>query len=403
MIELFSANKQKVPVKIWRNGINEVESGCIDQAINASNHPAIFSHVVLAPDCHQGYGLPVGGVAALENVVSPNMVGVDIACGMLAFKTNLKSDNLTEEVLRKIVKKIKQDVPMGKVHQSTNRWSNEACRLVSVYEKKCKANNLVQNPNIVTPAVYSQLGTLGGGNHFIEIQKDTDENIWIMVHSGSRNLGHRVATYYHNLAKELCKKWKVQLPHVDLAYLPTNTIEGESYLNDMTFCEQFSFENRICMLRDIISAFNDCGDFEVKDNFEEVINIHHNYVALENHFGKNVWVHRKGATSAKRGEMGIIPGSMSESSYIVKGKGCIHSFMSCSHGAGRKMSRKKAKNTLSMDKFREDMKNIVSVDVNEGHLDECGDAYKNINSVMQLQNDLVEIVVTLMPIANCKG
>ena len=188
MFELFSDKKQLVPIKIWRNDISEVEAGCIDQAINASNHPAIFSHVALAPDCHQGYGLPVGGVAAFENVVSPNCVGVDIACGMLAFKTKMKASSLTEKQLKQIVQQIKRDIPMGHAHQKTNRWLNDAKVLIEEYEKKCKDGGLIENPNITTNAVYSQLGTLGGGNHFIEIQKDTDDNVWIMVHSGSRNL-----------------------------------------------------------------------------------------------------------------------------------------------------------------------------------------------------------------------
>ncbi len=413
MFELFSDKKQIVPIKIWRGGIYEVEHGCIEQAINASNHPAVFSHVVLAPDCHQGYGLPVGGVACFEDVVSPNCVGVDIACGMLAFKTNVKVSDLTTQQLEQIVAKIKHDIPMGPSHQKTDRWSQVAEHMVLEYHKTCKKDHLNVNPNITPSAVYAQLGTLGGGNHFIEIQKDTDDNVWIMVHSGSRNLGHRVATYYHKLAKELCNKWKVQLPHMDLAYLPTNTVEGKSYLNDMRFCETFSFQNRICMLRDILYAFSNYveeayPEHKIKQTSftsgeMKVINIHHNYVALENHFGKNVWVHRKGATSAKVGELGIIPGSMGSTSYIVKGKGNIHSFMSCSHGAGRTMSRKQAKLTLSFDDFEEQMKDIVSVDVNENHLDESPMAYKPIQEVMELQKDLVSIVVELTPIANCKG
>ena len=232
-----------------------------------------------------------------------------------------------------------------------------------------------------------------------------------MIHSGSRNIGHKIATYYHSLAKELCNKWKLQLPHMDLAYLPVDTLEGKSYLNDMYFCEQFSFQNRLCMLKDILYAFSRY----IEDSYKEhainemsfknmgVINIHHNYVALENHFEKNVWVHRKGATSAKKGQLGIIPGSMGSSSFIIRGKGNKESFMSCSHGAGRTMSRKKAKEVNTIDEFKERMQGIVSNDINKNHLDESPMAYKDISEVMLLQEDLVEIVHELTPLANCKG
>jgi tRNA-splicing ligase RtcB len=344
MIELFSDKKQLHPVKIWRNYITEVEHGCIQQAINASNHPALFSHVALAPDCHQGYGLPVGGIAAFDGVVIPNAVGVDIACGMLSFNTGQDASDYTYDDLLDIVKEVKKIIPMGPKHQKTDKWLKKAQDLVYKYQAKCIDHDLEDNPNITVAATYAQLGTLGGGNHFIEFQENEEGKLNIMIHSGSRNLGHRVAKYYHQQAKELCNKWKISLPTTDLAYLPVDTLEGGSYLNDMKFCENFSFENRICMLRDILYLFaakngkfpysrnaimNTASESFTKDL--GAINIHHNYAALENHFGKNVWVHRKGATSAKKNELGIIPGSMGSFSYIVKGKGNPMSFMSCSH------------------------------------------------------------------------
>ena len=416
MITLFSEKKQLHPVKIWRNDITEVEHGCIQQAINASNHPALFSHVVLALDCHQGYGLPVGGIAAFDGVVIPNCVGVDVSCGMLSFNTGQDASDYTYDDLLDIVKGVKKIIPMGPKHQTTDRWFTPASEMVYEYQNICKEQKLTLNPNITVAATYAQCGSLGGGNHFIEFQENELGHLNIMIHSGSRNLGHRVATYYHKLAKEMCNKWKISLPTTDLAYLPTDTVEGKSYLNDMTFCSNFSFENRICMLRDILTLFADKNDKfpyskdAIKNTPSEsftknlgAINIHHNYAALENHFGKNVWVHRKGATSAKKGELGIIPGSMGSFSYIVKGKGNPMSFMSCSHGAGRTMSRKAAKEKFTMDEFESAMSGIASVDVNENHLDESPKAYKDIEQVMELQEDLVEIVHTLTPLANCKG
>jgi len=345
--------------------------------------------------------------------VIPNAVGVDIACGMLSFNTHKKASDYTYDNLLETVKKVKEVIPMGPKHQKTDRWFTPAQALVLEYQKICKDKKLTMNPNITVSATYAQLGTLGGGNHFIEFQENEDGELNIMIHSGSRNLGHRVATYYHKLAKEMCNKWKISLPTTDLSYLPVDTVEVKSYLNDMKFCEKFSFENRICMLRDILGMLyeGDHGSLEaIKNTTSEffaaklgAINIHHNYAALENHFGKNVWVHRKGATSAKKNEIGIIPGSMGSFSFIVKGKGNPMTFMSCSHGAGRTMSRKDAKAKFNMEDFACQMTGIASVDVNETHLDESPGAYKDINEVMELQEDLVEIVHTLTPLANCKG
>ncbi len=412
MFVIYDEEKQKVPIYVWRNSIEELEESCLEQAINAANHPAVFHHVALAPDCHTGYGLPVGGICALEKAVSPNFVGVDIACGVLAYKTPLKVDDIKDH-LHTIVSQIKRDIPMGFNHQKDlNKWKSVAEKLVFTYKTKCNLENIEPNQNINVDVVSSSIGSLGGGNHFLELQKDEEDNVWIMIHSGSRNIGKKVADKFHKKAKELCKQWHVNLPNDDTAFLPVETNEGQAYLADMNFCVEFSYMNRICMLHDIIYAINRSvphSDFNgILNNINnynqlDIINIHHNYVAIEHAYGANVWVHRKGATSAKRNEIGIIPGNMADKSYIVQGKGNEKSFQSCSHGAGRTMSRKKAKQELSMDEFKEKMKDIVSLDVKKDNLDESPMAYKDINEVMNLQEDLVDIIYVLTPIANCKG
>jgi tRNA-splicing ligase RtcB len=250
-----------------------------------------------------------------------------------------------------------------------------------------------------------QLGTLGGGNHFIEIQKDNDEFIWVMIHSGSRNLGYKVAKHYNKLAQDLCKKWYSNIPEFKgedgLAFLPLDTQEGYDYMKEMNYALDFAYANRLHMLENIKKAFLNV----VECTFEPEINIHHNFAQLEHHFGHNVVIHRKGATSAKEGQLGIIPGSQGTSSYIVKGKGNRESFMSCSHGAGRKMSRKKARETLNLEEEKKKLDDIEVLHAirHKNNLDEASSAYKDINIVMKEQSDLVEPIVELKPLAVVKG
>ena len=269
-----------------------------------------------------------------------------------------------------------------------------------------------------------QLGTLGGGNHFIEIQKGSDGYIWIMIHSGSRNLGYKVAKHYNQLAQELCKKWYSNIPEFKgedgLAFLPLDTPEGQAYLLEMNYALQFAYANRKLMIERVKDAFGitlgvkcSFNTMKIAHNFnksgilefESEINIHHNFAQLENHFGQNVVVHRKGATSAREGELGIIPGSQGTASYIVKGKGNLESFKSCSHGAGRRMSRKKARENLNLDEEikKLDEQGILHAIRHKNNLDEASSAYKNIDIVMKEQKDLVDIVVKLQPLAVVKG
>lgn len=389
---------KNVPVKSW---CNNPEEGAVEQAINLSSLPFIFKQVCLMPDTHQGYGMPIGGVIACKNVVIPNAVGVDIGCGMIAVKTNMKSCNMYPFMIKKIFGGskeykggIRSRIPVGFSHHSKKQeWEgfNEAPN-IPIIQQELEASK-------------KQLGTLGGGNHFIEIQKDNNDYVWFMIHSGSRNFGYKIAKEYNQKAQQLCKMWYSNIPPIKgedgLAFLPIGTKEAEEYIKAMNFALKFALQSRKHMMNNVILSAREHLNFEV----EQEINIHHNYAGIENHFGQNVWVHRKGATSAKEGQLGIIPGSQGTASYIVKGKGNLESFMSCSHGAGRRMSRKKAQKTLNLE---EEIKKLDTQGIVHGirtikDLDEASSAYKDISVVMEEQKDLVDIIVKLTPLAVIKG
>lgn len=370
------------------------EQGAVNQAINISHHPWLIGNVCLMPDTHEGYGMPIGGVAALYNAICPNMVGVDIGCGMLAVKTNLKVEEVNIENLKKIMGKIRERVPVGFNHHSTQQLS-------PVFADETW-NNTVVCLREFQSARY-QIGTLGGGNHFIEIQKDENDNVWFMIHSGSRNLGKKVADFYNHQAIDMCNYWKhSEIVKNELAVLPLETAQAQAYLKEMNICLQFAYENRMLMAQRIMDSFAD-----VLPNFNnmQMINIHHNYAAIEHHYGKDVWVHRKGATLAREGTIGIIPGSQGTCSYIVEGLGNEASLCSCSHGAGRKMSRIKAKQILTVEEEakRLDDLGIIHSIRNVNDLDEAPSAYKDIDTVMEEQNDLVKILVKLTPLGVVKG
>jgi tRNA-splicing ligase RtcB len=382
-------NKIKNNILSW---CNEPEQGAIDQAINISKHPWLVGNVCLMPDTHQGYGMPIGGVVALDKAICPNMVGVDIGCGMLAARTNLT--DIDTENLKTILDKIREKVPVGFKHHETAQSSD-------LFKSTMWDTTLVCKEEF--ESAQRQLGTLGGGNHFIEIQRGDDGYIWIMIHSGSRNLGKKVADYYNKVAVRLCDVWKHEkIIKDELAVLPMQTKEFNDYYNEMQLCLMFAHENRQLMLQRIKESFEEILPFV---NWFDEINIHHNYASLENHFGKNVWVHRKGATAAREGQLGIIPGSQGTCSYIVRGLGNKASMMSCSHGAGRKMSRKAARENLDLkaEQERLDKQGILHAIRNIEDLDEASSAYKDIDVVMEEQKDLVEICVKLTPLAVIKG
>jgi tRNA-splicing ligase RtcB len=374
---------ERIPIKMW---IEDIEDGALAQARNLANLSFAFKWVAIMPDSHQGYGMPIGGVMATDQVIVPNAVGVDIACGVRAVKTSLTE--IDTETMKTIMGKVREAIPTGfNHHKEAQPWGG-----------------FDQAPDIMViqrelPSARKQLGTLGGGNHFIEIQRGDDGHIWLMIHSGSRNFGLKTADDFHLRATRLCEKWLSDIPHKDLAFLPMDTKEGSDYYKAMDYCLEFAKVNRALMmvrLCDIVAGVTGAGLLDVLD-------IHHNYAAFEHHYGKDVLVHRKGATRARAGEYGIIPGSMGTASYIVRGLGNPESFESCSHGAGRRMGRKEATRTLNLAEEQAKMAGIIHGLRNVKDLDEAPGAYKDIDEVMAQQADLVEIEVKLTPLAVIKA
>lgn len=379
------------PIKLW---LDDIEDAALDQAKNLANLPFVFKHIAIMPDAHPGYGMPIGGVMATENVVVPNAVGVDIGCGMCATRTSLTEMDIP--TLKKILGAIRTTVPLGFKHHSKQQeaWSpsRSAGPIVKggIVEKEYEAS-------------LKQVGTLGGGNHFIEIQKGSDGHLWIMIHSGSRNVGLKVATHYNALAVKMNEKWFSSVPKKwELSFLPMDDELGRAYFSEMSCCVEFALINRQRMLTVIQEII---GNTVHDVDFGEPINIAHNYAAVEKHFGEHVVVHRKGATRAYADQPGIIPGSQGTASYIVRGKGNRESFKSCSHGAGRKLGRKQAQRELDLkaEQDRLDRLGILHELRGKKSLDEAAGAYKDIATVMENQTDLVDIQVELKPLAVVKG
>jgi tRNA-splicing ligase RtcB len=387
-------------IKSW---CNNPEDTAIEQAKNLARLPFAFKQICLMPDTHQGYGMPIGGVLATENVVIPNAVGVDIGCGMCSVKTTSVEINI--DSLKAILDKMRKSIPVG---FNKHKITRDMSLMPEMNEHNWVVDSRGSSSGICNREFYNaqlSLGTLGGGNHFLEIQKGNDGYIWIMVHSGSRNLGKQVADFYNKKAIELNEKWHSRVPRAwDLAFLPLDSEEGQAYLKEMQYCVEFAFANRKWMMDEIQLIFWDTLGIN-SVIFGPMINIAHNYARMENHFGENVMVHRKGATSAREGEIGLIPGSQGTSSYVVKGKGNPESFMSCSHGAGRAMGRKQAERTLNLEdeQKRMDDRGILHSIRGTGDLDEAPGAYKDISVVMAEQADLVDILVKLEPLAVVKG
>lgn len=384
---------EKIPIKLW---LDDIEDGAMGQARNLANLPFVYKHIAVMPDAHFGYGMPIGGVMATEGVIIPNAVGVDIGCGMCALKTSLT--DISSEKLKAIVAGIRKSIPLGFKH---HRQKQDSFRMPKV-QPGYQLSDLAVVPKEYNNAL-TQLGTLGGGNHFIEIQKGSDGYIWIMVHSGSRNLGYKVANFYNRLAADLNARWGSSIPPKwQLAFLPLSSESGRQYQVEMQYCVDFALANRQLMVERIQDVFMAVAS---PVSFSSFINIAHNYAALETHFHKNVIVHRKGATSARSGEIGIIPGSQGTPSYIVRGRGNAESFSSCSHGAGRKMGRKQAQRSLDLhsEMKKLDDQGILHSIRNRKDLDEAAGAYKNIDKVVENQLDLVEVIVSLKPLAVVKG
>lgn len=384
---------ENVPIKLW---LDDIEDGAMGQARNLANLPFVYKHIAVMPDAHFGYGMPIGGVIATEDVIIPNAVGVDIGCGMCALKTSLT--DISTNKLKTILSGIRKYIPLGFKHHKQKQNKSRMPKAGLGFQLSDFSIVSKEYTNALT-----QLGTLGGGNHFIEIQKGSDGYIWIMVHSGSRNLGFKVANYYNRLAIDLNSRWGSSIPQKwQLAFLPLSSEAGRTYQAEMQFCVDFALANRKLMMERIQEVFLAVAS---PVSFSSFINIAHNYAAMEKHYHKNVIVHRKGATSAREGEIGIIPGSQGTPSYIVRGRGNSESFESCSHGAGRKMGRREARRRLD---FQAEVKKLEDQDIlhsirHKNDLDEAAGAYKDIDQVIENQIDLVEVVVTLHPLAVVKG
>ena len=381
------------PVKIWAR---YVDPHAMKEIVNLSTLPFVFHHLAFMPDVHGGKGMPIGGVLATKGAVIPNAVGVDIGCGMCAVKTSLKVEDIPQEVLRKqILCDIRKQIPLGFDHHKAAQdeaympQGFDIDRLTALRRQYESAKK--------------QVGTLGGGNHFIELQKDAEGTLWVMIHSGSRNLGAQVGGFYNEKAKVMNRRWfSCVAPEIDMAFLPMQSEEAHQYWNEMNYCVEFALCNRRLMMERICATI---GEVYPDAQFEPMFNIAHNYAVWEHHFDENVIVHRKGATRAREGELGIIPGSQGTSSYIVEGLGNPDSFQSCSHGAGRAMSRTEAVRNLSLEAevSRLEEQGIVHAIRGQKDLEEAAGAYKDIDEVMANQSDLVKIVTALSPVAVIKG
>lgn len=383
---------ERIPIKLW---LSDIEEGALEQAKNLANLPFAFKHIAIMPDSHQGYGMPIGGVLACQRTIIPNAVGVDIGCGMCAVKTDLQE--VDNERLKKVLGRIRNSVPVGRNHHD-KKQTGDILNLDNYEVSKLGSDSISYQEN---QSAHYQLGSLGGGNHFIEIQQGNDGYIWLMIHSGSRNVGYTVARHYNNLAQEYCKMWHSSVPK-DLAFFPVESELFTQYRLEMEYCVDFAFANRMRMMERVQDAL--LSEFP-RVSFDDVINKPHNFAAWENHFNQNVIVHRKGACRARKGEIGMIPGSQGDPSYIVEGKGEPQSFESCSHGAGRKMSRTAARKTLSLKSERANLNRMGVLHAlrHDQDLDEAPSAYKNILEVMSNQEDLVNEIVELLPLAVVKG
>ena len=381
------------PVKIWTDN---VEESAMRQIENLTTLPFLFHHLAIMPDVHAGMGMPIGGVLACKNAVIPNAVGVDIGCGMCAVKTNWKVSDIPTDVLRKqIMRGIRKRIPLGMDH---HKEPQDAKYLPTGHD--------IDSMEIVKRrqnAILHEVGTLGGGNHFIELQKDGDDTLWIMIHSGSRNLGKLVGEYYNNIATTHNVRWHSAVsPELKLSFLARETREFGMYWNEMKYCIDFALCNRKLMMERIEEVL---ADSLQGIEFEPMINIAHNYASWEHHFGENVIVHRKGATLAREGVIGIIPGSQGTASYIVEGLGNPESFCSCSHGAGRVLSRGMAIKTLDMQQEVEQLeaKGIIHAIRSQNDMQEASGAYKDIEEVIANETDLVKVKTRLLPVAVIKG
>ena len=396
------------PVKIWTA---DIDSSTIQQLENLATLPFIHKHVAVMPDCHWGMGSTVGSVIPTIKAIVPASVGVDIGCGMCAAQLNIRADQLPDN-LAAVRSAVESAIPHGRTdnggRNDRGAWGSTPSSIEKSWANLSEDTRFIEftatHPDSAPknkdgPA--RQLATLGSGNHFVELCLDENKGVWLMLHSGSRGIGNRIGTYFIQKAKEEMERWHINLPDPDLAYLPDDTDLFKSYWKALSWAQDYARTNRSLMMGNAIKAISEVLSVPLI-GFNMIVQCHHNYVSRENHFGRNVYVTRKGAVSAREGELGIIPGSMGERSFIVRGKGCLESFTSCSHGAGRRMSRNEARKRFT-EKDLAEQTGGVECRKDSGVIDEIPGAYKPIDEVMANQSDLVEVVHTLKQVLCVKG
>jgi tRNA-splicing ligase RtcB len=389
---------QRVPVKIWTDDVDDKSK---QQLANIASLPFIHHHVAAMPDVHLGIGATIGSVIATHKAIIPAAVGVDIGCGMVACRLSITANDLDEKSLKSVFDQISRDVPVGRgMHNNRHAFEEKAQPFEAGLNRILEKHPVLEKSICGTTKWVKQMGTLGGGNHFIEVCLDESNQVWVMLHSGSRGIGNTLAEYFIQLARKDMEQWMIHLPDRDLAYFPEGTVHFDDYVEAVHWAQEYAFQNRQCMVDLVLEALRrHLPAFEVTS---EVVNCHHNYVAQEHHYGANVWVTRKGAIRAREGDLGIIPGSMGARSYIVRGRGNPESFNSSAHGAGRRMSRTAAeKQFTEADLARQTDGVICRKD--KGVVDEIPGAYKDIDVVMENQNDLTETLHTLKQVVCVKG
>jgi tRNA-splicing ligase RtcB len=396
-----------VPVKSWTRGV-PFEDEARQQLHNVARLPFIHQWVAAMPDVHWGMCATIGSVIPTVGAVVPAAVGVDIGCGMMAVRTSLDASDLPDN-LKGVRKAIEKAVPHGRTGGRGNRrdrgaWGRTPDAVDSVWAQLAPGFEAIceKHPAIAKSNQHSHLGTLGTGNHFIEVCLDESENVWLMLHSGSRGVGNKIGRYFIELAREDMRTWHINLPDENLAYLPEGTQHFGDYVEAVEWAQNFAARNREIMMQAVVAAVRSESDIRPFEASLEAVNCHHNYVSREHHYDKNVLVTRKGAVRAREGELGIIPGSMGARSYIVRGKGNDESFHSCSHGAGRAMSRGKALRTFTLEDHAKATEG-VECRKDGAVLDETPGAYKSIDCVMAAQEDLVDVVHTLRQVVCVKG
>jgi tRNA-splicing ligase RtcB len=403
--EVF-APERGAHIKAWTRGV-PLEPEAKQQLMNIASLPFIYRWIAVMPDVHLGKGATVGSVIPTKKAIIPAAVGVDIGCGMMAVRTSLNARDLPDD-LRALRSAIEAAVPHGRTanggRNDRGAWQTPPPRQLEVWSQLAPtyAEIVSKHPRLGQGNDLNHLGTLGTGNHFIEVSLDEANDVWIVLHSGSRGVGNRIGQFFIELAKQDMRKFMINLPDEDLAYLPEGTDHFNEYVEAVHWAQLYAMKNRELMMEAILCAISDADLLPPFEATTEVVNCHHNYVAIEEHYGETLYVTRKGAVRAGKNDLGIIPGSMGAKSFIVRGKGNPESFESCSHGAGRAMSRNEAKRRFTLEDHRKATEGIEcrkDADV----IDETPAAYKSIDAVMEAQRDLVDVVHTLKQVVVVKG